>query len=166
MESLNQHNIIEVKANSRMARIGLIVTVFVILICLWFTYDSLISGLKYSLLGFLGGVAGTFFGFYFLIHSAPVFFNKDKTLFNIAPGPNGGIESKGKYVEMKDIKDIRILHKGATLRSWLYYDMVIFTKQNKRVRIKTYNVLHEQDFMTYKRDYIDPFINKEQFNSQ
>ncbi|MBS2970643.1 DUF5381 family protein [Metabacillus sp. KIGAM252] len=100
---------------------------------------------------------------FFLIHSAPVFFNKDKILFKNAPEPNGRIESKGKYVKMKDIKDIMIQHKGATLRSWLYYDLVIFTKQNKKVLIKTYNVLHEQDFMTYKRDYIDPFINKEQF---
>ncbi|AZB44515.1 hypothetical protein CEF21_20705 [Bacillus sp. FJAT-42376] len=151
--------IIEVKANPRLSRIGLIVTILVILICIWFTYDSLFSGSNYRLLGFLGGGAGTFFGFYFLIHSAPVFFRKDKTLFEIVPGPDGRIQSKDNYVEMKDIKDVRIQHKGVSLRSWLYYDLVIFTKQNKKIRIKTYNVLHEQDFMPYKRDYITPFIN-------
>ncbi|WP_156505893.1 DUF5381 family protein [Bacillus sp. SJS] len=147
------------KGNPRLIRIGLIVSIFVILFCAWLAFDAVTSGLTTSLLGFLGGLAGLFFGFYFLIRSSPVFFNKNKVLLKIITGPEGRVESDKKSIPLKEIKDVSIQYKGLTLRSWLYYDIVITDKQNNKIRIPTYNVLDEQEFKPYKESYILPYIH-------
>ncbi|MGD6817109.1 DUF5381 family protein [Metabacillus sp. 84] len=161
MKQINQTDTIEVKANPRLVGFGLAAIAVAILVCGWLMIDAFNSGLKTSLLGLAGGVLGTFLGLYFLIHSGPVFFG-DKVLFKIIPGPDGRIESKKQSVPLRDIKDITVQHGGMTLRSWLYYDLVILTKQNKKIRIPTYNVLNDQEFNSYKRDYILPYLNHEQ----
>ncbi|MTH53698.1 hypothetical protein GKZ89_09810 [Bacillus mangrovi] len=157
MKTESQPLIIEIKGNQRLITIGLVVSIAVIPICALITYYAFKSGYTTSLLGVLGGVTGLFFGCYFLFHSSPVFFNKNKVLLRIISGADGRIVSDKISIPFNEIKDINIEHKGLTLRSWLYYDIVIRTTQGKKIRIPTYNVLDAEDFKPYIENYILPF---------
>ncbi|MTH53706.1 hypothetical protein GKZ89_09850 [Bacillus mangrovi] len=74
---------------------------------------------------------------YVLVHSAAGIFKNKSVIFKIIPGPEGIIQSGKKTISFRDIKRIVIKQRWHIF----FDDLVIYTHQNKVVRMRTYNLI-------------------------
>ncbi|MTH53696.1 hypothetical protein GKZ89_09800 [Bacillus mangrovi] len=137
----------------------LIASLGVFLFCIWVMMDALQFDSKYSLIAIMASLIGIIFGLYLFLHALPGFFKKGRVIFEIVTGPDGRIQSQKKSVLLKDIKDITIDRKGFTPRSIFFEDLIIYTQQNKTVKIPTYNMVNDVVFRKQIIEYILPYMS-------
>ncbi|AZB44516.1 hypothetical protein CEF21_20710 [Bacillus sp. FJAT-42376] len=161
MQETNKKDIIKIKCNKTNLIFGLAATagafiVFGTIFLFAIKFTSL-----YDILGIFGGALGMAFTFYMFINAAPGLFSKNRVIFTIIPGPDGRIESSKQSVLIKHIKDYKIARSGVTPRALFFEDLIIFTYDNKKVKLPTYNLLNYQDLNNDLKKYLLPYMSQE-----
>ncbi|MTH54554.1 hypothetical protein GKZ89_14210 [Bacillus mangrovi] len=156
-----KNEIIEVKYNKKMRIFGFIATVGSFIVFAAIFLNAIKFDSAYSILGVTGSLIGMLFNFYGFLHISPGLFKKGRVLFTIHPGPEGKIQSSKKSVAIRNIKDLKVERYGYTIRSLFFTDLVIYTLNDKKVRIPTYNLLDVEQFNQEVRAYILPNMTPE-----
>ncbi|MFC7371960.1 DUF5381 family protein [Fictibacillus iocasae] len=142
--------------------------IFMYIMSTLFLFGGLIScyfiinhGLKLnSLLSYIylaGGIVLTPFFIYETLWALPGFFPPGKVLFTITPGTDGFLLQKQKKVSFHEIKKIDFKRSPINLFNELYID----THDNKKIKFKTYNLLHEVNFFDMIDEHIYPYLPNE-----
>ncbi|AZB44514.1 hypothetical protein CEF21_20700 [Bacillus sp. FJAT-42376] len=160
MENSYNEQIIPVRSQWRLVIWMLIASLGVFLFCIWIMIDALQFNSKYSLIAIVASLAGIIFGLYLFLHALPGFLKKGRVMFEIVTGSNGRIQSKKKCVLLKDIKDITIDRKGFTPRAIFFEDLIIYTQQDKVIKIPTYNMVNDVVVRKQINDYILPYMSE------
>lgn len=113
---------------------------------------------SYSLFYIAGSLIGIPYGLITFLWSYRAY-GKKGLLFSIKPGENGQIISRKVSVNIKDIREIKIIQEFKIYkpRTMFFSDLTIRTNQNKIIRIPTYNILSFRDFRYHVEKYILPY---------
>ncbi|USK34275.1 YfjD family protein [Bacillus sp. F19] len=123
-------------------------------------YLLITYGLKfesdYSLIYLGGGLILSPFFIYEALWALPGFI-PGKVLFILYKGENGSIVSKKKTVQFKNIRNINFKRNPLNL----FNEVIVETYDNKSVKFKTYNLLHEVNFYDIVDEHIFPNMTDE-----
>ncbi|MGG4489572.1 DUF5381 family protein [Metabacillus idriensis] len=123
-------------------------------------YILITYGLKfesdYSLIYLGGGLILSPFFIYEALWALPGFV-PGKVLFKIHQGENGSIVSNKKAVQFKNIRNIDLKRNPLNLFNEVY----VKTYDNRTVKFKTYNLLHEVNFYDVVDEHIFPHMTEE-----
>ncbi|UAC48455.1 YfjD family protein [Bacillus aquiflavi] len=115
-----------------------------------FKFDS-----KYSLLYTGAGFIFTPFYLYITLWSLPGLI-PGKVLFTIVPGENGTVISKKGTVLIKNIRNIDMVRNPLNLIN----DLVIETFDDKKIKIRTYNLIGDLLYELIVDKYIFPYMTE------
>ncbi|MBA4536871.1 YfjD family protein [Bacillus aquiflavi] len=115
-----------------------------------FKFDS-----KYSLLYIGAGFIFTPFYLYITLWSLPGLI-PGKVLFTIVPGENGTVISKKGTVLIKNIRNIDMVRNPLNLIN----DLVIETFDDKKIKIRTYNLIGDLLYELIVDKYIFPYMTE------
>ncbi|MGM7721691.1 DUF5381 family protein [Metabacillus sp. Hm71] len=104
--------------------------------CLFLIFEGLSFESKYSLFYMFGGIIFFPIFLYLTLWALPGFI-PGKILLTIVQGENGTIKSKKGTVYIKNIRNIDLVRNPLNLIN----DLVIETFDNKKIKIRTYNLL-------------------------
>ncbi|WP_243290987.1 DUF5381 family protein [Bacillus sp. FJAT-47783] len=124
--------------------------------CLFILHYGLQFESKYSLRYIGGGLSLLPFFIYTTLWYLPSY-KPGKILFTIVMGEDGKIVTKKRNVSIKDIREIDYVYNQINLMN----DIVIKTYNHKKVKIRTYNLLDDDDFFRCIDNYVYPFMTEE-----
>ncbi|ASB86788.1 MULTISPECIES: YfjD family protein [Bacillus] len=128
---------------------------------LWLFYMGMTFQTKYYLLAIPAGLFFSLFFFTLFLIVFPAFTKKGNVIFNIIEGENGRLFSGKKSVDIKDMKSIRMDWHRYSLKGIFLMDVLIRTRENRMVRIPTYNILPEPAFYKAVELHILPHMTEE-----
>ncbi|MCM3093755.1 MULTISPECIES: DUF5381 family protein [unclassified Cytobacillus] len=123
--------------------------------CVFLITHGLKFNSKYSILYLGGGIVLTPFYLYLTLWSLPGFI-PGKVLFSIILGEDGKLVMNKKEILIKDIKNINLVRNPINLIN----DIIIETFNNKKFRIRTYNLLAEMDYEMIVDKYLYPYMTE------
>lgn len=130
-------------------------TVGFLLACIFLIIHGLKFNSKYSFLYLGGGIVLTPFYLYLTIWSLPGLM-PGKVLFRIFPGEKGTVNAKKDMVSISNIRSINLVRNPLNLIN----DIVIDTFNDKKIKIKTYNLLGDLDYEMIVDQYIYPYMTE------
>ena len=128
-----------------LATAGFLIACFFLIIN-GFKFDS-----KYSILYLVGGFIFTPFYLYLTLWHLPGLM-PGKVLLTIVPGENGTVISKKGTVLIRNIRNIDMVRNPLNFIN----DIVIETFDDKKMKIRTYNLLDDLDYQIIVDRYIFP----------
>ncbi|WP_282174160.1 DUF5381 family protein [Cytobacillus firmus] len=126
-----------------------------LLACIFLIINGLKFNSKYSFLYLGGGIVLTPFYLYLTIWSMPRLM-PGKVLFRILPGEKGTVNAKKDTVSISNIRSINLVRNPLNLIN----DIVIDTFQDKKIKIRTYNLLGDLDYEMIVDQYIYPYMTE------
>ncbi|MEK3806270.1 DUF5381 family protein [Bacillus sp. FSL H8-0547] len=123
--------------------------------CVVLIYNGLKFESNYALIYLGGGLMFLPFFVYEAIWALPGFV-PGKVLFRIFPGSKGKIVSKKAEVEFINIKNIDYKRNPINLFNEIYVE----TFDEKRIKFKTYNLLHEVNFYDIVDEHVYPHMEE------
>jgi len=123
--------------------------------CLYMIIHGLKFDSKYSLFYIVGGFVFTPFYLYLTLWHLPGLI-PGKALLTIVPGENGIILLKKGTILIKNIRNIDMVRNPLNLIN----DIVIETFDDKKVKIRTYNLLDDLDYQIIVDRYIFPYLTE------
>ncbi|MBG9448250.1 hypothetical protein ABE67_02350 [Cytobacillus firmus] len=130
-------------------------TVGFLLACIFLIIHGLKFNSKYSYLYLGGGVVFTPFYLHLTIWSLPGLM-PGKVLFKIIPGEKGTVNAKKKTVSISNIRNINLVRNPLNLIN----DIVIVTFNDKKIKIRTNNLLGDLDYEMIVDQYIYPYMTE------
>jgi hypothetical protein len=130
-------------------------TVGFLIACFFLIIHGLKFDSKYSLFYLGGGLIFTPIYLYLTLWSLPGFI-PGKILLTIVPGENGTVKSNKGTVYSKNIRNIDLVRNPLNLIN----DIVIETFDNKKMKIRTYNLLDDLDYEVIVDKYIYPYMTE------
>ncbi len=130
-------------------------TVGFLLACIFLIIHGLKFNSKYSVLYLGGGLVFTPVMLYLNLWSLPGFI-PGKVLFSIVPRENGTVKANRREVPIKNIRNIDLVRNPLNLIN----DIVIETYDDKKVKIRTYNLLDDCDFQIIVDQFIYPYLTE------
>ncbi|WHY36630.1 DUF5381 family protein [Cytobacillus firmus] len=128
-------------------------TVGFLLACIFLIIHGLKFNSKYSFLYLGGGIVLTPFYLYLTIWSLPGLM-PGRVLFRIFPGEKGTVNAKKDMVSISNIRSINLVRNPLNLIN----DIVIDTFNDKKIIIRTYNLLGDLDYEMIVDQYIYPYM--------
>ncbi|URM35069.1 YfjD family protein [Cytobacillus firmus] len=128
-------------------------TVGFLLACIFLIIHGLKFNSKYSFLYLGGGIILSPFYLYITLWSLPGFI-PGKILLKIVPGEHGTVITNKSKVSIKNIRNIDLVRNPLNLIN----DIVIETFEDKKVKIRTYNLLDDGDFQVIVDQFIFPYL--------
>ncbi|WP_226670456.1 DUF5381 family protein [Metabacillus litoralis] len=123
--------------------------------CLFLIVEGFSFESNYSLIYLSGGIIFFPIFLYLTLWSLPGFI-PGKTLLTIDQGKKGTIKSKKGKVYFKNIRNIDLVRNPFNLIN----DIIIETFDNRRVKIRTYNLIDELDYQVMVDQYIYPYMTE------
>ncbi|MEH7574448.1 DUF5381 family protein, partial [Cytobacillus firmus] len=123
--------------------------------CIFLIVHGLKFNSKYSFFYLGGGIIFTPFYLYITLWCLPGF-KPGKVLLTIVPGDKGTVIGKRSTVSIKNIRNIDLIRNPINLIN----DIVIETFDDKKVKIRTYNLLDDGDFQVIVDQYIFPYMTE------
>ncbi|KAF0821942.1 DUF5381 family protein [Cytobacillus firmus] len=130
-------------------------TVGFLIACIFLIVHGLKFNSKYSFFYLGGGIIFTPFYLYITLWCLPGF-KPGKVLLTIVPGDKGTVIGKRSTVSIKNIRNIDLIRNPINLIN----DIVIETFDDKKVKIRTYNLLDDGDFQVIVDQYIFPYMTE------
>ncbi|MGM0779817.1 MAG: DUF5381 family protein [Bacillota bacterium] len=130
-------------------------TVGFLLACIFLIIHGLKFNSKYSFLYLGGGIVLTPFYLYLTIWSLPGLM-PGRVLFRIFPGEKGTVNAKKDMVSISNIRSINLVRNPLNLIN----DIVIDTFNDKKINIRTYNLLGDLDYEMIVDQYIYPYMTE------
>ncbi|USK52406.1 YfjD family protein [Bacillus sp. CMF12] len=130
-------------------------TVGFLLACIFLIIHGLKFNSKYSFLYLGGGIVLTPFYLHLTLWSLPGLI-PGKVLFKIISREKGTIISKKGTVSISDIRNINLVRNPINLIN----DIVIETFHDKKIKIRTYNLLGDLDYEMIVDQYIYPYMTQ------
>ncbi len=130
-------------------------TVGFLIACTFLIIHGLKFDSKYSLFYLGGGLVLTPIYFYLTLWSLPGFI-PGKILLTIVPSENGTVKSNKGTVYIKNIRNIDLVRNPFNLIN----DIVIETFDNKKMKIRTYNLLDDLDYEVIVDKYMYPYMTE------
>ncbi|TXC82217.1 hypothetical protein FS935_21210 [Metabacillus litoralis] len=150
-----ENEFIHIKGSRFMYVWMFLATVGFLIVCSALIINGLKFDSKYSLFYLAGGLVFTPFYLYLTLWSLPGLI-PGKTLLRIVQGENGSIVSKKGTVSITNIRNIDLVRNPLNLIN----DIVIETFENKKVKIRTFNILDELDYQVMVDQYIYPYMTE------
>lgn len=150
-----EENTIFIKGSKFYYVLMFLATVGFLIGCVFLIINGLKFNSKYSLFYLGGGILFTPFYLYLTLWSLPGFI-PGKILFKIIPGEGGRVISNKGTVPIKNIQDISFVRNPLNLIN----DIVIQTFDDKKIRIRTYNLLDELVYEMMVDQYIYPYMHE------
>ncbi|URM35070.1 YfjD family protein [Cytobacillus firmus] len=133
----------------------LLATVGFLIACIFLITHGLKFNSKYSFIYLGGGIVLTPFYLYLTLWSLPGLI-PGKVLFSIIPGEDGKLILKRKEISIKNIQNINLVRNPLNLIN----DIIIETFNDKKFRIRTYNLLAEMDYEMIVDKYLYPYMTE------
>jgi hypothetical protein len=130
-------------------------TVGFLIACFFLIIHGLKFDSKYSLFYLGGGLIFTPIYLYLTLWSLPGFI-PGKILLTIVPGENGTVKSNKGTVYIKNIRNVDLVRNPLNLIN----DIVIETFDNKKMKIRTYNLLDDLDYEVIVDKYMYPYMTE------
>lgn len=130
-------------------------TVGFLLACIFLIIHGLKFNSKYSFLYLGGGIVLTPFYLYLTIWSLPGLM-PGRVLFRIFLGEKGTVNAKKDMVSISNIRSINLVRNPLNLIN----DIVIDTFNDKKIKIRTYNLLGDLDYEMIVDQYIYPYMTE------
>ncbi|MBU8733197.1 YfjD family protein [Cytobacillus oceanisediminis] len=130
-------------------------TVGFLIACIFLITHGLKFNSKYSFIYLGGGIVLTPFYLYLTLWSLPGLI-PGKILFSIIPGEDGKLILKRKEISIKNIQNINLVRNPLNLIN----DIIIETFNDKKFRIRTYNLLAEMDYEMIVDKYLYPYMTE------
>ncbi|WP_226620356.1 YfjD family protein [Cytobacillus firmus] len=130
-------------------------TVGFLLACIFLIIHGLKFNSKYSFLYLGGGIVFTPFYLHLTFWSLPGLM-PGKVLFKIVPGEKGTVNAKKKTISIGNIRNINLVRNPFNLIN----DIVIETFNDKKIKIRTYNLLGDLDYEMIVDKYIYPYMTE------
>ncbi|WP_436376805.1 DUF5381 family protein [Cytobacillus sp. BC1816] len=121
--------------------------------CIFLIIHGLKFNSKYSFFYLGGGIIFTPFYLYITLWNLPGFI-PGKVLLKIVPRENGTVISPKGPILIKNIRNIDLIRNPLNLIN----DIVIETFDDKKIKIRTYNLLDDGDFQVIVDQYIFPYM--------
>ncbi|EFV74489.1 hypothetical protein HMPREF1013_05262 [Bacillus sp. 2_A_57_CT2] len=128
-------------------------TVGFLLACIFLIIHGLKFNSKYSFLYLGGGIVLTPFYLHLTLWSLPGLI-PGRVLLKIVPGDKGTVIAPKGHVLIKNIQKIDLIRNPLNLIN----DIVIETFDDKKIKIRTYNLLDDGDFQVIVDQYIFPYM--------
>nr|WP_299093892.1 DUF5381 family protein [uncultured Metabacillus sp.] len=123
--------------------------------CLFLITHGLKFDSKYSLFYLGGGIMCMPFFVYITLWHLPALI-PGKILLTIVQGETGTIKSKKGSVLIKNIRNINLIRNPLNLIN----DIVIETFDNKKMKIRTYNLIDDLDYEVIVDKYMYPYMTE------
>ncbi|UAC49900.1 YfjD family protein [Bacillus aquiflavi] len=146
---------IKIKGSKFMYVLIFLATVGFLIACLFLIIHGFKFDSKYSLLYIGAGFILTPFYLYITLWSLPGLI-PGKVLFTIVPGENGTVISKKGTILIKNIRNIDMVRNPLNLIN----DLVIETFDDKKIKIRTYNLLDDTEYQVIVDRYIFPYMTE------
>lgn len=134
---------------------GFLATVGFLAACIFLIIHGLKFNSKYSLIYLGGGIILTPIYLYLTLWTLPGLM-PGKVLFKIFPGEKGTVHTKKDMVLINNIRDINLVRNPLNLIN----DIVIETFHDKKIKIRTYNLLGDLDYELIVDQYIYPYMTE------
>jgi hypothetical protein len=150
-----KNDAIIVKASKLMYIWVFLATVGFLAACILLIVHGLKFDSKYSLLYIGGGIIFTPFYLYLTLWHLPGLI-PGKILLSIIPGENGVIRTKKDTVPIINIRNIDLVRNPLNLIN----DIVIETFNDKKIKIRTYNLIEDYPYQIIVDQYIYPYLTE------
>ncbi|MCM3705269.1 MULTISPECIES: DUF5381 family protein [Cytobacillus] len=144
-----------VKGSNIMYVLVFLATAGFLIACIFLIVHGLKFDSKYSFLYLGGGIIFTPFYLYITLWNIPGLI-PGKTLLSIKLGENGVIKSKKGMIPIKDIRNIDLVRNPLNLIN----DIVIETFNDKKYKIRTYNLIGDLRYQIIVDQYIHPYMTE------
>ncbi|KON90171.1 hypothetical protein AF332_01465 [Sporosarcina globispora] len=144
-----------VKGSNIMYILVSLATVGFLIACIFLIVHGLKFDSKYSLFYLGGGIIFTPFYLYITLWNLPGLI-PGKILLSIIPGENGVVKTKKDTVPIKNIRNIDLVRNPINLIN----DIVIETFNDKKIKIRTYNLIGDFRYQIIVDQYIYPYMTE------
>ncbi|QNF27336.1 MULTISPECIES: DUF5381 family protein [Metabacillus] len=150
-----ENEVVHIKGSKFMYWWMFLATLGFLIACIFLIIHGLKFNSKYSLFYLGGGIILTPFYLYLTLWSLPGFI-PGKVLLTIVQGGNGKIKSKKGTVFIKNIRNIDLVRNPLNLIN----DVVVETFDDKKIKIRTYNILDDLGYQMMVDQYIYPYMTE------